>query len=321
MTAKQKKGLFGRLRERLNSGNSFLTRDLGELVSGVRIDDDTLEELETRLLSADVGMDATLKIIDALEARIKRKDVDDLESLYAALHELLLGILAPVEQPLVFDNGDGPYVLLVTGVNGAGKTTTIGKLAARLKGDGKRVMLAAADTFRAAAIEQLQAWGERHDVPVVAQQHGADPAAVAHDAVQAASSRDIDVLIIDTAGRLQTQGGLMDELAKVRRVIAKQLPGAPHETLLVIDGTTGQNAINQVREFDAAVALSGLVVTKLDGTAKGGIVFALAEQFGLPLRYIGIGEAAEDLQVFAAEDYVSALLHRDPSSEEQAASP
>lgn len=306
-----RQGLFSRLRAKLNRGDSWLTRDIGELVAGRRIDEDTLEELETRLLTADVGVDATTRIIHALQKKISRKEVEDLDSLLRALRNILIEILAPVAQGAPeYIAQDKPFVLLVTGVNGAGKTTTIGKLARQQKNLGRKVMLAAGDTFRAAAIEQLQVWGERNDVPVIAQKHGADPAAVVHDAVQAAKARDVDVLIIDTAGRLHTQAGLMEELAKVRRVLERQHAGAPHETLLVLDGSTGQNALNQAKEFNAAVPLSGLVITKLDGTARGGIVFALAERFGLPIRYIGIGEGVDDLAPFDAEAFVDALLSR-----------
>lgn len=308
MTDKEKTGFFARLRSRLNKGDSWLTRDIGELVSGRKIDEDTLDELETRLLMADVGMEATTRIIRSLEKKISRKEVNDLDALMVALKNVLLEILAPVQQRLFFEAEEKPFVLLMTGVNGVGKTTTIGKLARQLKDDGKRVMLAAGDTFRAAAIEQLQVWGQRNDVPVIAQQHGADPAAVVHDAVQTAKSRGSDVLIIDTAGRLHTQAGLMDELKKVRRVIERLMPDAPHEVLLVLDATTGQNALNQAKQFHAAANVSGLVVTKLDGSAKGGILFALAERMALPIRYIGIGEKVEDLAPFNAEAFVDALL-------------
>ncbi|HEX6927655.1 MAG TPA: signal recognition particle-docking protein FtsY, partial [Gammaproteobacteria bacterium] len=301
-------GLFSRLRARMNRGDSWLTRDIGELVAGKKIDDDTLEELETRLLQADVGMDATLRIIKALEKKISRREVDDVAALRHALRGILLDILQPVQKPLEFDAPEKPFVLLVTGVNGVGKTTTIGKLARQLKGARRAVMLAAGDTFRAAAIEQLQAWGERNDVPVIAQKHGADPAAVVHDALQAAKAQGRDVLIIDTAGRLHTQAGLMEELKKVRRVIERQAPGAPHEVLLVLDATTGQNALNQAKQFHAAANVSGLAITKLDGSAKGGILFALAGQMGIPIRYVGVGEGVEDLAPFDAEAFVDALL-------------
>jgi len=257
---------------------------------------------------ADVGMDATLRITKALEKKISRREVDDVDALRRALRDILLEILRPVQQQLDMTSEEKPFVLLMTGVNGVGKTTTIGKLARQQKDAGRSVMLAAGDTFRAAAIEQLQAWGERNAVPVVAQKHGADPAAVVHDAMQAAKAQARDVLIIDTAGRLHTQAGLMEELKKIRRVIERLMPGAPHETLLVLDATTGQNALNQAKEFSAAANVSGLAITKLDGSAKGGIVFALAEQMGIPIRYIGIGESVEDLAPFDAEAFVDALL-------------
>lgn len=301
-------GLFSRLRARLNRGDSWLTKDIGELVAGKKIDEETLEELETRLLMADVGVEATTRVMRALEKKVSRREVDDVDALRRALKSILLEILQPVQQPLVFDAPEKPFVVLMTGVNGVGKTTTIGKLARQLTDGGRRVMLAAGDTFRAAAIEQLQAWGERNGVPVVAQKHGADPAAVVHDAVQTAKSRASDVLIIDTAGRLHTQAGLMEELKKIRRVIERLMPGAPHETLLVLDATTGQNALNQAKQFQEAAGVSGLVITKLDGSAKGGILFALAELLRIPIRYIGIGEAAEDLAPFDAEAFVDALL-------------
>jgi fused signal recognition particle receptor len=305
-------GFFGRLRAHLNKGDSWLTRDISELVSGKPLDEDTLEDIETRLLMADVGVDATQKIIAGLEKSAARHP----EGAMGALRDALLQVLQPAEQALNIDASKAPFVLLVTGVNGAGKTTTIGKLAGQFKDQGLSVMLAAGDTFRAAAVEQLQAWGERNDVPVIVpgssgNTASADPAAVAHDAIHAAKSRQVDVLIIDTAGRLHTQRGLMDELQKVRRVIEKLHPGAPHETLLVVDGTTGQNALNQAREFNAAVTLTGLAVTKLDGSAKGGVMLALAEQTGLPIRYIGIGEAIDDLASFNAAEFVNALLGTD----------
>jgi len=308
-------GLFARLRARLNRGDSWLTRDIGELIAGRKIDDDTLDELETRLLTADVGMEATTRIVKALEKKISRKEVDDFAALQRALKSILLEILAPLEKPLGFEAPEAPFVLLMTGVNGVGKTTTIGKLARQLKDAGRSVMLAAGDTFRAAAIEQLQVWGERNGVPVIAQRHGADPAAVVHDAVQTARARGVDVLIIDTAGRLHTQAGLMEELRKVRRVIEKLHPGAPHETLLVLDATTGQNALNQAQQFHDAVGVSGLAITKLDGSAKGGILFALGERLGIPIRYIGIGEKVEDLAPFSAEAFVDALIAADEQPE------
>jgi len=306
----EKKGFFGRLRERLNRGDSFLTKDLSELLPGSGPpDEETLEELETRLLMADVGVSATRQIMDGLHERLNRKALADRQQLLEGLESEIREILDPVEAALEpTHGGEGPFVILVVGVNGSGKTTTIGKLARRFRDQGKSVMLAAGDTFRAAAVEQLQAWGERNDVPVVAHATGADSAAVAHDAVQSAISRGTDILLVDTAGRLHTQSGLMDELKKVRRVIQRVMPSAPHETLLVLDGSTGQNAIAQAREFHSAVELSGLAVTKLDGSAKGGVLLAVARELGIPVRFIGIGEAAEDLDVFRAEDFTRALI-------------
>ena len=272
------------------------------------IDDDLLDELETRLLTADVGVEATTAIVQNLTRRVARKELADSEALYKALQEELAALLAPVEQPLNIEAAQQPYVILVVGVNGVGKTTTIGKLARKLQQDGKKVMLAAGDTFRAAAVEQLQVWGERNQIAVVAQHTGADSASVIFDALQAAKARGMDVLIADTAGRLHTKDNLMEELKKVRRVIGKLDESAPHETLLVLDAGTGQNAINQTRQFHQAVNLSGLALTKLDGTAKGGVIFALAKQFGLPIRYIGVGEGIDDLRSFVAKDFVQALF-------------
>ncbi len=306
----EKKGFFQRLRQRLNQGDSFLTRDLSELLpAGGKPDESTLEELETRLLMADVGVDATQAIMDSLYQQLDRKALADGQQLMAGLEAGIRGILDPVEQPLRPEKtGDDPFVVLVVGVNGSGKTTTIGKLARRFRDEGRSVMLAAGDTFRAAAVEQLQTWGERNDVPVIAHASGADSAAVAHDAVQSARARGTDVLLIDTAGRLHTQAGLMDELRKVKRVIQRVLPGAPHEVLLVLDGSTGQNAIAQAREFHSAVDLTGLAITKLDGSARGGVLLAVARELGVPVRFIGIGEGAEDLDVFRAEDFARALV-------------
>ena len=304
-----KTGFLTRLRAKLNQGDSFLTRDVRELVTtGRPLDDDVLDELETRLLLADCGVDATRKIINALKQRARKTRIDDADAALHVLSEILADLLRPVSRPLVVDASLQPFVILVVGVNGSGKTTTIGKLAARFRAEGKSVMLAAGDTFRAAAIEQLVAWGERNQVPVIAQTHGADPAAVAFDSLEAARARRTDVLIVDTAGRLHTKHNLMEELKKVNRVLGKAGTGAPHEVLLVLDGTGGQNALAQARQFDSAVPVTGIVLTKLDGTAKGGVVFALAEQAGVPIRYIGVGEKAQDLGVFDAGEYVDALL-------------
>jgi fused signal recognition particle receptor len=302
-----KRGLLARLRAGLSKTGQVLTTDIGELLSR-KIDDELLEELETRLLVADVGVEATRTIIDELTARLARKELADGDALLRALHEDMAGLLAPCSRPLVVDSTKRPFVILVVGINGAGKTTTIGKLGKRLQAQGRSVMLAAGDTFRAAAVEQLQVWGERNEIPVVAQASGADSASVIYDALQSAQARSVDVLIADTAGRLHTQTNLMEELKKVKRVIAKLDPEAPHETLLVVDGGTGQNALNQAREFDQALGLDGLVVTKLDGTAKGGIVFAIANRLGTPIRFIGVGEGIDDLRPFDAEEFVTALL-------------
>jgi len=293
-------------RERL-SGSGF-ARGLASLfVRHPKLDDAFLDELETCLITADVGVATATEIVDDLRRRTDKREFADAGALLAALRGELVARLKPVEQPL--DVGARqPFVVLVVGVNGVGKTTTIGKLAHRLRGESRSVLLAAGDTFRAAAVEQLQTWGTRNGVPVVAQGSGADSASVIFDALQTARSRNIDVLIADTAGRLHTQSGLMDELAKIRRVLGKLDAQAPHEVLLVIDGTTGQNAISQVRQFKDAIGVTGLVVTKLDGTAKGGVVFALAREFGLPIRFVGLGEKAQDLRVFDAIAFVDGLL-------------
>jgi fused signal recognition particle receptor len=294
-------------RERLRG--SALTRGLGGLFSrNPKLDDDLLDEIETALLTADVGVTATTQLVEDLRKRMKAREFADANALLAALRADLVAMLRPIAIPLRVDAGAKPFVILTVGVNGVGKTTTIGKLARRFKDEGHALMLAAGDTFRAAAVAQLQAWGERNGVAVIAQGQDADPASVAFDALQAAKSRGTGVLIADTAGRLHTQQGLMAELGKIRRVLGKLDPSAPHEVLMVIDGTTGQNALSQLRQFNAAVKVTGLVVTKLDGTAKGGVVFALAREFGIPIRFAGIGERPEDLRVFDAEAFVDALL-------------
>lgn len=296
-------------RERLR-GSGF-ARTLGGVFSRhPRLDDDLLDEIETALLTADVGVAASTGLVEGLRKRMRAREFADAGALLAALREELVAMLLPVQVPLRIDPARKPFVLLTVGVNGVGKTTTIGKLARRYRDEGRSLMLAAGDTFRAAAVSQLQAWGERNGVAVVAQGQNADAASVAFDALQAATARGIDVLVVDTAGRLHTQQGLMAELGKIRRVLAKLDPDAPHEVLMVVDGTTGQNAVSQVRQFRAAVGVTGLVVTKLDGSAKGGVVFALAREFGLPIRYAGIGEQPEDLREFDAEAFVDALLPR-----------
>ncbi len=301
-------GFIKRLRARLNRGDSWLTYDLANLAPGGKIDENALEDLESLLVMADVGIDTTTRIIEDLQKSLARKELKDLDSLRRGLRRSLIDILSPVEQPLDIDPQHQPFVILMVGVNGAGKTTTIGKLARRFKDHGLSVMLAAGDTFRAAAVEQLQAWGQRNDVPVVAQQSGADPAAVIFDAWEAARARGVDVLLADTAGRLQNQQGLMDELSKIRRVIARRDETAPHEIMLVLDASQGQNALVQARKFHDALGLTGITVTKLDGSAKGGILLAIANELQVPVRFIGIGEKAEDMQPFVAEEFVDALL-------------
>ncbi|NNC78038.1 MAG: signal recognition particle-docking protein FtsY [Woeseiaceae bacterium] len=308
---KPREGFIKRLRSRLNRGDSWLTYDLANLAPGGKIDEHSLEELESLLVMADVGIATTERIIANLQSRLARKQLQDVEALQRGLHDALLEILQPVEAPLAIPEQDAPFVILMVGVNGAGKTTTIGKLARRLQDDGYSVMLAAGDTFRAAAVEQLQTWGERNNVPVIAQQSGADPAAVIFDAWEAASARNIDVLLADTAGRLQNQQGLMDELKKIHRVVSRQDEQAPHEIMLVLDASQGQNALVQAEKFHEALGLTGITVTKLDGSAKGGILLAIADKLKVPVRFIGIGESADDMQAFSADDFVSALMNRD----------
>lgn len=309
LPAASARGWFARLREGLSRTRSDMTEGLASLVLGKKqIDDELLEELETRLLMADVGVEATERIIRGVTERVARRQLTDSQALFEALRDNMAEILAPASAPLVIDEARKPFVILVVGVNGAGKTTTIGKLARRYQSEGRSVMLAAGDTFRAAAIEQLQAWGERSKIPVIAQHSGADSASVIFDALQAARSRGTDVLIADTAGRLHTQSNLMEELKKVKRVLGRLDPEAPHETLLVLDASTGQNALNQAKKFHEAVTLDGIVLTKLDGTAKGGVIFAIADALQLPIRYIGVGEGVDDLRPFNAEEFVAALL-------------
>lgn len=305
----KKGGLFARLKAGLRKTRSGLTDGVASLVLGRRkIDDELLDELETQLLVADVGVEATAGIIQDLTQRVKRKQLGDADALMEALREDMSAILAPCTQPLRIDTSHRPYVILMVGVNGVGKTTTIGKLARRLQEDGKQVMLAAGDTFRAAAVEQLQVWGERNHIPVIAQHQGADSASVIYDGLQAARARNMDVLIADTAGRLHTQSNLMEELKKIKRVLGKLDETAPHEVMLVVDAGTGQNALNQALQFHEAVGVTGITLTKLDGTAKGGIIFAIAKRLGIPIRFIGVGEAIEDLRVFDASEFVAALF-------------
>ena len=303
--------LYGRLKSQLQRTRNGLGGVFSTLSLSKTINDDLLEEIETNLLMADVGVEATRAIIDRLNERVTRSELKDSTALEAILKEELLEILRPCSVNLTIPKQDRPFVILVVGVNGAGKTTTIGKLANRLKMQGHSVMLAAGDTFRAGAVEELQTWGERNQIHVVAQHTGADSASVIYDAVQSAQAKGINVLIADTAGRLQTKSNLMDELKKVKRIMAKLDDTAPHEVLLVLDAGTGQNAVSQTKLFNEAVTLTGLTLTKLDGTAKGGVIFALAKQFGIPIRFIGIGEGIEDLQDFDAESFVNALFNKD----------
>ncbi|MCW7761801.1 signal recognition particle-docking protein FtsY, partial [Photorhabdus luminescens] len=305
-----KEGFFSRLKRSLvktrqNLGSGFLS-----LFSGKKIDDDLFDELEEQLLIADVGVETTRKIISSLTEHASRKELKDAEALYAKLKEEMSGILTKVDTPLDIE-GKTPYVILMVGVNGVGKTTTIGKLARQFQAQGKSVMLAAGDTFRAAAVEQLQVWGERNHIPVVAQHTGADPASVIFDAIQSAKAKGVDVLIADTAGRLQNKSHLMEELKKIVRVMKKLDEDAPHEIMLTLDASTGQNAISQAKLFHEAVGLTGISLTKLDGTAKGGVIFAIADQFEIPIRYIGVGEGIEDLRPFKADDFIEALFARE----------
>ena len=305
-------GFFGRMKEGLSKSRKNFTEGMVSiLIGGKEIDDELLEEVETQLLVADIGVEATRTIIQNLTERTERRELIYSNALYKALQEELVTLLAPRVKSLHIDTNKSPFVILVVGVNGVGKTTTIGKLAKRLQGEGKKVMLAAGDTFRAAATEQLQIWGERNNISVVAQGHGADSASVIFDAFESARARGIDVLIADTAGRLHTKSNLMEELKKVKRVMQKIDATAPHEIMLVVDAGTGQNAISQVQEFDNAVGLTGLTITKLDGTAKGGVLFNIASRTNVPIRFIGVGEKIDDLRPFAAKSFVAALFQTD----------
>jgi fused signal recognition particle receptor len=308
--ADERSGFLTRMRAKLNRGDSWLTYDLADLFRGRQIDDAALEELETRLLTADVGVEATSHILSGLHRRVARKELADVDALVDALRDAVVEILAPCAKPLVIDSQHQPFSVLVVGVNGSGKTTTIGKLARRIHEGGRQVMLAAADTFRAAAIEQLGVWAERSGSAFAAQQAGADPGAVVFDAMQSARARGIDVLLADTAGRLHSQAHLMEELKKVKRVMQRVDPSAPHEVLLVLDANQGQNALSQAVQFHEAVGVTGLVLTKLDGTAKGGIVIAIARKLGLPIRFIGVGEQSEDFGEFDARAFADALVKR-----------
>ncbi|WP_148253720.1 signal recognition particle-docking protein FtsY [Aidingimonas lacisalsi] len=310
-----KKTWFSRIKAGLGKTRSQLSEGLADLFLGKKqIDDELMEELETQLLMADVGIEATTEIMDRLAERVSRKELADPQALYRALQDELTAMLDTVATPLTLPpRGQGPFVILMVGVNGVGKTTTIGKLAKHFQAEGRSVMLAAGDTFRAAAVEQLQVWGDRNSVPVIAQHTGADSASVIFDALSAARARQTDVLIADTAGRLHNKSHLMEELKKVRRVMAKLDESAPHEVMLVLDAGTGQNALSQASTFNEAVPVSGVTLTKLDGTAKGGIIFALAKQLGTPIRYIGVGESLDDLRPFEARDFVDALFSSDDS--------
>lgn len=305
----EKKGFFARIKSGLSKTKANLTEQLGNIFLGAKeIDDDLLEEIETLLLTADVGVAATSDIISRLTDKVERKQLNDPQALQTALKDELAALLHQSEQPLEIDCSKKPYVILMVGVNGVGKTTTIGKLAKKFQSEGKSVMLAAGDTFRAAAVEQLQVWGERNNVPVVAQHTGADSASVIFDAVQSAQAKNVDILIADTAGRLQNKDNLMQELEKVVRVTQKLSPEAPHEVMLVLDAGTGQNALSQAKIFKESVGVTGISLTKLDGTAKGGVIFAIAKQMDLPIRYIGVGEQIDDLRPFRSQEFVDALF-------------
>ncbi|WP_284205377.1 signal recognition particle-docking protein FtsY, partial [Psychromonas marina] len=304
-------GFFARFKQSLTKTRLSIGSGLFSMFKGKKIDDDLFEELEEQLIVADIGVDTTLKIIDSLTEQADRKQLKDADALYGLLKEELSSILEEVEKPLVIDETKSPYVILMVGVNGVGKTTTIGKLAKQYQQQGKSVMLAAGDTFRAAAVEQLQVWGERNNIPVIAQQTGSDSASVLFDAMDAAKARGADILIADTAGRLQNKDHLMDELTKVVRIMRKKDATAPHEIMLTIDAGTGQNAISQVNLFNQAVGLTGITLTKLDGTAKGGIIFSIADKFKLPIRYIGTGEGIDDLREFNAKEFIDALFSKE----------
>lgn len=306
-----KLGFFARLKQGLSKTRHNLGGGIFDIFKGKQIDDDLFEELETHLLLADVGVETTMKIIDSLTKSANRKQLKDAEALYDLLKIELKKVIDNVSQPLEIPEGDGPFVMLMVGVNGVGKTTTIGKLAKQFQAQGKSVMLAAGDTFRAAAVEQLQVWGERNDIPVIAQHTGADSASVIFDAISAAKARNVDVIIADTAGRLQNKAHLMEELKKVVRVMKKLDVNAPHEVMLTLDAGTGQNALSQTKLFDEAVGLTGLTLTKLDGTAKGGVVFAIADKYNIPIRYLGVGEGIDDLRPFNGDDFIDALFAKE----------
>jgi len=313
-----RQGFFSRLKASLSRSGGSLARDLRQLLRGRQIDESLMEELETRLLSADVGVEATSTILDQLRHRVARHELTDGSALMTALRSQLVELLKPAQQALQIDHGKRPFVILVVGVNGSGKTTSIGKLARRLTDDGQKVLLAAGDTFRAAAVEQLQVWAQRSGSMLLSQHDGADPGAVIFDAMQSAQARGVDVLLADTAGRLHSQSHLMEELKKVKRVIQRVMPDAPHEVLLVLDANQGQNVLAQAEQFHAALGVTGLVITKLDGTARGGIVVAITRRLGLPIRFIGVGEQAEDFEVFSADSFAAALVGEDGAQGESA---
>lgn len=305
----EKTGFFARLKSGLAKTRAAFSTGLANIILGKKeLDASVVEIIETQLLTADVGVEATQQLIESLTQKMARKELNDTAAALQYLKEEMKTLLKPCEIPLTIPASQNPFVILVVGINGSGKTTTIGKVAKHLQTDGKTVLLAAGDTFRAAATEQLQIWGERNSIPVIAQQPGADPAAVAFDALESAKARNINVVLADTAGRLHTQTGLMDELKKVKRVLAKIDPTAPHETLLVLDAGIGQNALNQAKQFHQDIGITGLALTKLDGTAKGGIIFAIAKTLKLPIRFIGVGEGIDDLRPFSADDFVNALF-------------
>ncbi|WP_333919106.1 signal recognition particle-docking protein FtsY [Vibrio crassostreae] len=308
---KPTESFFARLKRSLSRTKANIGAGFFGLFKGKQIDEDLFEELEEQLLIADVGMNTTVKIIENLTEKASRNDLKDGEALYGLLKEEMADILSQVEQPLVVDTTQTPYVILMVGVNGVGKTTTIGKLAKQFQNEGKKVMLAAGDTFRAAAVEQLQVWGQRNDVPVIAQHTGADSASVIYDAIEAAKARGVDVVIADTAGRLQNKSNLMEELRKIVRVMKKIDDSAPHEIMLTLDAGTGQNAISQAKLFSEVAPVTGITLTKLDGTAKGGVIFSIADQFQIPIRYIGVGEGIDDLRPFESKDFIEALFSRE----------
>lgn len=308
----EKAGFFSRLKAGLAKTRANFSNGIANLILGKKtLDKEVLELIENQLLTADVGIEATQQLVNDLTQKLARNELNDTETALKSLQNNMKGILRPCEKVLNTEQENKPFIILVVGINGSGKTTTIGKLAKHFQAKGKKVMLAAGDTFRAAAIEQLQIWGERNQIPVVAQQPGADTAAVIYDAMESAKARNIDILLADTAGRLHTQTNLMDELKKVKRVLAKIDPTAPHETLLILDSGIGQNALNQAKQFNEAMGVTGLALTKLDGTAKGGIIFAIAKQLGIPIRFIGVGEGIDDLRPFSADEFVEALFDKE----------